>query len=42
MTATFIEIQSLVPWFFPAAAFIFGAIVGSFLNVCIHRIPAGQ
>jgi leader peptidase (prepilin peptidase)/N-methyltransferase len=30
------------PWFFPAAAFVLGAIVGSFLNVCIYRIPAGQ
>ncbi|MFA4888253.1 MAG: prepilin peptidase [Candidatus Omnitrophota bacterium] len=23
-------------------AFIFGSIVGSFLNVCIHRMPAGE
>lgn len=30
------------PWFFPAAAFVLGAIVGSFLNVCIYRIPTGQ
>jgi leader peptidase (prepilin peptidase)/N-methyltransferase len=30
------------PWFFPAAAGLFGAMVGSFLNVCIYRIPAEQ
>jgi leader peptidase (prepilin peptidase) / N-methyltransferase len=28
------------PWFFAFFAFAFGAIVGSFLNVCIYRIPA--
>jgi leader peptidase (prepilin peptidase)/N-methyltransferase len=30
------------PWFFPAVAGVFGAMVGSFLNVCIYRIPAEQ
>lgn len=28
------------PWFFPAMAALFGAIVGSFLNVVIYRVPA--
>lgn len=30
------------PWFFPPVAFIFGALVGSFLNVVIYRVPAGK
>jgi leader peptidase (prepilin peptidase)/N-methyltransferase len=29
-----------LPWFFTTLAFLLGAIVGSFLNVCIYRIPA--
>jgi leader peptidase (prepilin peptidase)/N-methyltransferase len=27
------------PWFFPICAAVFGALVGSFLNVVIYRIP---
>ena len=30
------------PWFIPSVFFIFGAIVGSFLNVCILRLPRGM
>ena len=30
------------PPFLPVAAGLFGAVVGSFLNVVIHRLPAGE
>ena len=30
------------PWFFRVVSFAFGAIVGSFLNVCIYRIPKDE
>ena len=31
-----------MPWLFAFAAFALGAIVGSFLNVVIHRYPLGE
>lgn len=40
MIETFAFINADFPWFFASLSFIFGAIVGSFLNVCIYRIPA--
>jgi len=30
------------PWFFAAVAFMGGAMVGSFLNVVIYRVPKGE
>lgn len=36
------EISVALPWFFPVLVFGLGACVGSFLNVCIYRMPAGE
>ena len=33
------ELFDFYPWLFPALATLFGLIVGSFLNVVIHRLP---
>lgn len=35
-------VNAMAPWFFPLFAGLFGACVGSFLNVCIYRIPKGE
>ena len=40
MFETFEFINEDFPWFFASLVAIMGAIVGSFLNVCIYRIPA--
>lgn len=40
--AAFQEVNALAPWFFPLCAFVFGACIGSFLNVCIYRLPKGE
>lgn len=33
------ELFALYPWLFPALATVLGLIIGSFLNVVIHRLP---
>ncbi|MGB0409840.1 MAG: prepilin peptidase [Opitutales bacterium] len=42
MLETFEFIHTDFPAFFATLSFILGAIVGSFLNVCIYRIPEGR
>lgn len=39
---SFSEIDRLAPWFLPLFAALLGACVGSFLNVCIYRLPKGE
>jgi leader peptidase (prepilin peptidase)/N-methyltransferase len=42
MPFNYAELAAEFPWFFPVMAGVFGALIGSFLNVCIYRIPAGK
>jgi len=34
--------ESLPPWFIGAAVFVFGLLIGSFLNVVIYRLPLSE
>jgi leader peptidase (prepilin peptidase)/N-methyltransferase len=40
--ASLAGLAASAPWFFPLVAFLVGACVGSFLNVVISRLPAGE
>ena len=42
MMETIKIMEEIAPWFFPVTVFIFGACIGSFLNVCIFRMPKGE
>jgi leader peptidase (prepilin peptidase)/N-methyltransferase len=42
MNFDYAQFSAAFPWFFPVAVFLFGACLGSFLNVVIHRLPKGE
>ena len=39
MAFDYAQFSAAFPWFFPVAAFLVGACIGSFLNVVIYRLP---
>jgi len=41
-SASLADISAAFPWFFPTVAFVFGACIGSFLNVVIYRLPKNE
>lgn len=42
MNFDYAQFSAAFPWFFPLVVFVFGACVGSFLNVVIYRLPKGE
>ena len=42
METLFKVVGTDLPWFFPVLSLVLGACAGSFLNVCVYRIPVGQ
>ncbi len=42
MVSDLAQVSAAFPWFFPTVALVFGACVGSFLNVVIYRLPKEQ
>ena len=42
MAFDYAQLSAAFPWFLPLAAFLFGACIGSFLNVVIYRVPKGE
>lgn len=42
MSPAYADLANAFPWLFPSFAFVFGSLIGSFLNVVIYRVPAGK